>query len=109
MKGGKMKIFIIGSTAYQGKMKDHQTKLETEGHIVVLPALDDYAGKNELGVCEFNRACIEQCDEIHVIWDGRSTGTIFDMGMAFMLRKPVKIIHINNKTFENLFHQIAGQ
>ena len=114
-----MKIFIIGSTSYKDKMVKHQTEQEKQGHVVVRPAFDDSAGMlilgdvkikdTELSISKFNRLGIEQCDEVHVIWDARSTGTIFDMGMAFALHKPVKLIYINDKTFVNLFRKIAGE
>ena len=33
-------------------------------------------------------------------------GTVFDLGMAFALRKKVKVVYINPKSFRNLIHQM---
>jgi len=93
------KIIIIGSTQYFDKIVEHQKKLEALGHIVLIPAFDDHKELDELGVCFHNRKKIKEADEVHVIWDQRSMGTIFDFGMAFALNKPIKIIYLEPKTF----------
>lgn len=100
-----MKITIIGTASYHEKMEEHQRALEEQGHEVALPAFDNFAGMNELQVCEFNRDKIEWADEVHIIWDARSIGTIFDFGMCFALRKIVKLVYLNDKTFSNLIRQ----
>ena len=97
-----MKIAIIGSTSYQKKMKNWKWTLEQEGHTVKMPTFDSH-DKNELEICFENKNNIEWAEQIHIMWDRRSTGTIFDFGMCFMAEKPVKIIYINPKSFENLF------
>ncbi len=104
-----MKITIIGSTSYQHRMRMHEKSLIQEGNEVSLPAFDNFEGMNELQVCTYNRSKIEWADEIHVIWDARSYGTIFDLGMCFALRKKVKIIYTNTKTFPNFLHQYAEE
>lgn len=88
-------------------MKKHKDELETQGNEVSLPAFDDFDGMNELQVCDYNRQKIEWADEIHVIWDQRSIGTIFDFGMSFAMRKKIKIIYLNQKTFPNFLAQYA--
>lgn len=102
-----MKITIIGSTSYQHRMQRHKLELEANGHTVSLPAFDDFDGMNELQICGYNRDKIQWADEIHVIWDQRSIGTIFDLGMAFALQKPVRIVYLNAKTFPNFLSQYA--
>ena len=102
-----MKITIIGSTSYQERMQRHKSELESNGYTVSLPAFDNFDGMNELQVCGYNRSKIKWADEIHVIWDQRSIGTIFDLGMAFALQKPVRIIYLNTKTFPNFLSQYA--
>ena len=94
-----MKITIIGSTSYQSKMKLHKERMKNKGHEVKIPAFDSRPDLDDLGVCIYNRSLIEWADEIHMFWDQRSIGTIFDFGMAFMLRKPLKIIYLEAKTF----------
>jgi len=101
-----MNICIIGSTAYQDKMFDHRYQLEEENHDVRLPAFDGHQEMNEYQVCEYNRSLIEWADEVHVLWDGRSTGTIFDLGMCFALKKPLKLIYLNRRSFHGLVLQM---
>ncbi len=96
------KITIIGSTGLLSKMKRHRELLRADGHTVFIPAFDDHENFNELELCEFNRQLIELSDEVHIIWDGRSIGTIFDFGVAFGMRKPVKIIFIEPKSIVGL-------
>lgn len=100
-----MKIAIIGSTAYEQRMQGHKFHLEhDQGHEVRIPALDHLSG-NELDIISYNREMIEWADEVHMIWDGRSMGTIFDLGMTFALRKKLVIVYINPKKFLNFVEQ----
>jgi nucleoside 2-deoxyribosyltransferase len=67
--------------------------LEAEGHTVYYPARDtnqdDPIG---LRICRDNRKAIEEADVIYIAWDGKSKGSLLDLGMAFALRKPLRII-----------------
>lgn len=103
-----MKITIIGSTQYKDKFLAHKAEMEFMGHEVFIPAFDDHPELDDLGVCAFNRDAIGWADEVHVIWDQRSTGTIFDFGMAFMARKPLKIIYMETKTFKGVMEKYAN-
>ncbi len=97
------KIFIIGSSQYITTMKFHAIDLlMKEKCRIRLPNLDTCEG-DSLDIGIKNRENMEWCDEVHVFWDQRSTGTIFDFGMAFALRKPIKIIYMEKKTFKNAF------
>ena len=93
-----MKITLIGSTQYKDKFLNYQRDMEKKGHSVKIPAFDDFTGYDELDVCEHNRKLIEWADEVHVIWDNRSIGTVFDFGMAFALRKPIQMVYLEPKT-----------
>jgi len=97
-----MKIAIIGSTAYKESMLIYKRQLEERGDEVLFPAFDDHPELNELEICEFNRSNIKRAKEIHIFWDQRSLGTIFDFGMAFALEKRIKLIYIESKTFRNV-------
>lgn len=101
-----MKITIIGSTSYLPKMLVHKEKLEAEGNEVFIPAFDYHPEFDEFDVCRHNKELISVSDELHVFWDRRSTGTIFDLGMAFALSKPVRVIYLNSKTFEGLMQKM---
>ena len=56
-------------------------------------------------MCKHNRSLLEQADEIHVIWDQRSLFTIFDLGMAFALRKKLRVIFLEPKTFAGVMRK----
>ncbi len=101
-----MKIAIIGTTSYQDKMLKHKRFLEQfGGHQVRVPAFDNAPDLDALGVCEHNREMIEWADTVHLLWDQRSTGSIFDFGMVFALRKPFKIIYMEQKTFRGVMEK----
>lgn len=104
-----MKIAIIGTTSYLVRMLMHKRELEAKGHEVRLPAFDDDDGYGEgdveLGICLYNKTLIQWADEVHLFWDQRSFGTMFDLGMCIALDKPVKAIYIEPKTFKNVILQ----
>lgn len=103
-----MKIVLIGSTGYRERFQAEKTKLESKGHKVWLPAFDDQPFFSELALCEHNRLLIKEADEVRVIWDGRSVGTVFDFGMAFAMRKAVRIVYIEPKTIAGVMKLYAG-
>lgn len=98
------KIFIIGSTAYEGKMKSYKAHLEFEGHKVRLCQFD-CEGLTEFEIMDRNRKNIRWADEVHIFWDGRSIGTIFDIGMAFALKKTLVLAYLNKKHFLNFLKE----
>ena len=104
-----MKIVIIGSTQYKHKIFAHADFLKKNGYEVRVPAFDDHPELDELGVCKYNRSAIEWAYELHIIWDQRSPGTIFDFGMAFALRKPNRVIYLEPKTLAGVMIKYAQQ
>jgi hypothetical protein len=108
-EGDGMKIVLIGSTQYQDKFLTTKARLESEGHKVRIPAFDSHPELDELGVCCNNRDLIEWSDQVRIIWDQRSTGTIFDFGMTFMARKPVVIEYMEAKTFRGVMEKYANE
>ena len=99
------KIAIIGSTSYKSRMESLTEVLRNEGSQVRTPAFDDHPEFDELQVCEYNRQMIEWADEIRILWDQRSIGTVFDFGMAFAWRKRIKVVYLEPKTFANVMRQ----
>jgi len=97
-----MKIVIIGSSQYRDKFETLKERLISRGNEVRIPAFDDHPELDDIGVCLYNRDAIEWADKVYLIWDRRSTGTIFDFGMVFMSRKPLVIEYLEEKTFENV-------
>ncbi|MCK9596426.1 nucleoside 2-deoxyribosyltransferase [Candidatus Pacearchaeota archaeon] len=92
-------VAIIGSSQYKDKFFELKAKLENDGCVVFIPAFDDLKHLDDLGVCEYNRKIISEAEIVYIIWDNRSTGTLFDFGMAFGMGKKVEIAYLEEKTF----------
>lgn len=102
-----MKICIIGSTQYRDRILEWKKRLEKDNHEVSIPAFDDMMF-TALEVCEYNRAIIFEADEVHMFWDQRSPGVLFDFGMVFAFKKRFKIIYMNQITFKDLMEKYAA-
>lgn len=81
--------------------------LEAEGFSVHWPPRDtEQDDDSGYRICKQNLAAIQAADLVAVIWDGQSQGVLFDLGMAFALGKPLKIISlpdsIAGKSFQNM-------
>jgi len=100
-----MKVLIIGSTQYRERIDEYASTLKSQAHDVALPAFDDHPGFDELDICKYNRGLVEQADEVHIIWDQRSLFTIFDLGMAFALRKKIKVVYLESKQFAGVMRK----
>lgn len=98
IKGDIMKIFIIctvrGATdEYLKKLYDYVAKLEAEGHEVHLPPRDTNQEDDTGGyqICSDNKDGIVWSDEVHISYNEKSTGTHFDLGMAFAFGKRIHV------------------
>lgn len=97
----KLRSFLIcpvrGRDAHE--FADAVASLEAEGYDVHWPTRDTNQG-DQIGhrICRENAAAIAKADVVHVIWDGKSQGCLFDLGVAFALQKPLKIIDIPENT-----------
>jgi len=92
-----MNIFIIctvrdASTEYRRKLEKYAEDLENAGHSVHLPHRDTNQNASGLNICQENKNAIIKADEVHIFYNLSSQGTHFDMGMAFMAGKKIKII-----------------
>lgn len=101
-----MRIAIIGSTGLTPRMYEHKAEMEAKGHTAVMPTFDSQADTS-LGLTTENAINIDRADQVHLIWDGRSTGTILDLGMVIGLKKPLKIIFLEPKTIAQVAEQYA--
>lgn len=109
-----MKSFLI--CPVRGMPEDYNWKtvsaLEADGYRVHSPPRDtnqdDPVG---LRICRDNAAAIADADVVHIIWDGKSQGCLFDLGIAFALGK--KIIPLDlpplteGKSFQNMIRAWA--
>lgn len=111
-----MKIFIIcpvrmASEQEKRRLEKYVIELTSEGNSVYYPAVHTNQEDTETGgyrICSDNRNAIMEADEIHVFWNPESKGTLFDLGMAFALKKPLilanpeDIIPEEGKSFLNM-------
>jgi hypothetical protein len=89
-EGVMKKIYIIcsvrdASLETKAALEAYTHMLEDEGHHVHLPHRDTDQKASGLDICMESGAAINCADEIHIFWDTKSTGSHFDLGMAFML------------------------
>lgn len=118
MKLKILKIFLISPVRNITKKErieigEYVAKLERDGHIVHWPIRDtDQDDEIGLRILKDNYSAMEQADEIHIWWNNKSQGSVFDFGMAFVLyemfdRKIVlanyrSVIRTSHKSFENV-------
>ena len=108
------KIFIIcpvrdADSETKQRLEDYAAGLEKEGHRVHLPHRDtDQSDTIGYKICLTNMVAIKHADEVHVFYTNTSTGTHFDLGMAFALCKNIVIVDIaepyepNKKSFPRM-------
>lgn len=87
-------------------------QLETDGYTVHWPHRDtDQRDDTGLRICRDNLAAIVEADVIHVVWDGKSQGCLFDMGMCFALGKRMISVSLppltEGKSFQNMLASYA--
>lgn len=85
-------------------------KLEADGWEVYWPSRDNgHEGIDGWEVNGENAAQMAQCDFVHIMWDGKASGLLFGLGMAFALQKSIKVIQVPDQTtwqsFQNLVHR----
>lgn len=87
--------------------------MEAAGYKVYWPARDTRQTEGATRICDSNRIAIQRADEVHVWWDAKSEGSIFDLGMAFSMLKPIRLanrpqVHRTpEKSFTNLLLDVA--
>jgi nucleoside 2-deoxyribosyltransferase len=82
-------------------------KLESEGWVVHWPPRDtDQVDDTGLRICTDNARAIKDADAVHFVWDGKSQGSLFDLGVAFAFKKKIIPIEIppltEGKSFQNM-------
>ena len=88
--------------------------LEAEGWRVHWPPRDtNQEDDSGYRICSDNREAIRDADCVHFIWDGKSQGGLFDLGMAFSMNKPVVVISVpeltEGKSFQNMVTRWAEE
>lgn len=82
--------------------------LENKGWDIHYPPRDtNQVDKTGYRICCDNMLAIKKAEMIFIYWDGKSTGSLFDAGMAFALGKPITIISVpelmGTKSFQDMF------
>ena len=61
-----------------------------------------------LVICRENLKAMQEANMVHVIWDGKSQGSLFDLGMAFALGKNIIPLELpsptSGKSFQNMIN-----
>lgn len=109
------KIFLIcpvrNATAEQKeKMEEYINQQEQLGNKVYYPARDTNQSDDTGGwrICIDNKCAIREADEVHIFWDDKSIGSIFDLGVAFAFDKKLIVVNpesiniLNTKSFHNV-------
>lgn len=79
----------------QNEIDGYAGKLQLEGHRVHNPKYSvDQTDETGFYICESHLASMSQADRVDVFWDVTSKGSHFDLGMAFALHVPVKVVKV---------------
>ena len=97
-------------------IEDYVSKLEVQDYKVHYPARDtnqdDSIGTR---ICTENRDAIRNAREVHIYWNGKSSGSLFDFGMAFMAEKPFVLFNRDSvqrtqyKSFQNVLLELDAK
>lgn len=80
----------------------------TEPEFSVYDPATDTAQDDPTGyrICQDNELAIRMADEVWFVWDGKSQGCLFDLGMAWAIGKPLKVMYCppptTGKSFQNM-------
>lgn len=98
-----MNIYIICpvrncSPNQLNKITKYVSKLEREGHEVHFPPRD--ANQNDptgFKIIQTHSQAMKKAGRIDIFWDKNSKGSHFDLGMAFLLDKKIKLVETFHK------------
>ena len=84
--------------------------LEGQGYQVYYPARDTNQNDDTgYRICSDNKAAIIDADVVHFVWDGKSQGCLFDLGMAFALNKRVFPVSMPELTGGKSFQDMVAR
>ena len=76
-------------------MDSYVDNLEAIGFTVHYPPRDaDQSDPSGMNICLTHAEAMKKCSCVHIFWDKSSTGSHFDLGMAFALDKPVYLVEL---------------
>jgi len=90
----------------EGVVKD----LEGDGWDVHWPMRDTPQDATSIEICNANTKAISEADCVFMFWDGKSTGSLFDLGVTFALKKKFRVLsapdRTEGKSFQNLMYEM---
>ena len=110
-------IFLIcpvrnATTEQKSKMEEYIQSVKEQGKTIYYPATDtnqnDHIG---FRICSDNKNALLNSKEVHIFWDAKSTGSLFDLGMAFAINKELSVINFDEvestegKSFSNMIKE----
>ena len=91
------------------KIQEPIVKELEKDYLVYWPARDTH--QNDpigLVICRENLKAMQEANVVHIIWDGKSQGSLFDLGMAFALGKDIIPLELpsptSGKSFQNMIN-----
>lgn len=102
------RIFIAHSLEYLERVQAYVKQLEDEGHEVYYPYRDTPQSDVRV-VLTCNLKGIIWSEEVHILWNGSSFGTIFDLGCAYALNRPMKAVYIRPRTWHSVLKERTGE
>lgn len=92
--------------------RPHYERLKTEGWDIYWPHIHtDQNDPTGLRICRDNLLAIKRSGPVHIVWDGKSQGSLFDLGMAFALGKQIIPLELpdptEGKSFQNMINEWA--
>jgi nucleoside 2-deoxyribosyltransferase len=82
----------VMSDEVRQQLEEYVIELKNKGYKVQLPHQDDNQSKSGYEICKQNMKYIKKADEIHIFYNNQSKGLHFDLGMAFILKKPIVVV-----------------
>ena len=114
MRKVKEKTFLICPVRGHSKNETAHLVKDLEKHYKVHwpPRDTDQVDDTGYRICRDNEAAIDEADVIHVVWDGKSQGCLFDLGMCFAKKKRMIPVELpkstNGKSFQNMLKYWAA-
>ena len=110
------KVFIIHSMGMSDEALEHARQLELQLHETYVPCRDtaqepgpDDPEDFEKVILAKNLEGIKWADEVHLIWDLSSMGSMFDLGSAYALGKPIYVVQVKKHHWTRFVVRKAGE
>lgn len=94
------RVFLIcpvrgASEETKASLEAYVARLEAHNYVVHYPSRDTNQADPDGGIniCRRNTSAIRDADEIHIYWAKDSSGSLFDLGAAFVLGKPLYLVN----------------